>query len=139
MKKLFKFLLIVGVASFTFMACTENNVEKPTQNVEKKISYPSDPFPDGTYFIEGPPAVELTFVNNKLEKRIVNGKVVDLSLAPQSIIYYGLGAEKSAMSAYDQLDEMGFPCIKASRAVSKAGHTIWIVEYDNVVPCWYEQ
>lgn len=139
MKKLFKFLLILGVASLVFMACTDNNVEKSTQNIEKKVAYPSDPFPDDTYFIEGPPAVELTFIDNLLVKRIVDGKEVDLSLAPKRVVYYGSGAEGNAMELYDKLDEIGVPCIKASKAKSENGNTIWVVEYDNVTPCWYAQ
>lgn len=138
MKNLFKFLLIVGVASLSFIACTENNVEKSTQNVDKKVTYTSDPFPDDTYFIEGPPAVELTFVDNKLVDRKVDGKNVDLSLAPKQTVFYGSGAQNSAMSLYDKLDELGMPCIKASRAKSNNSQTIWVVEYDNIVPCWYE-
>ncbi|MDR0790875.1 MAG: hypothetical protein LBO06_08820 [Bacteroidales bacterium] len=140
MKKLFlaialSVIAITGVISF--VACSDDEKEV-TVKPSAKLFMEGIAIPDGTYIGKlGNIVIENTYQENFLIKRVVDGEVIDIQLAPDHSKAFAY--EEDALSCVGRLDANGWPCITSYSLTSDWG-TVWVVEWGNVDAngdCWY--
>ena len=136
-----KTFLSIGIIGMFLFSCSENELSQKTNNSTNKTIIAGDKIPDGTYAGNAIYAtLEQTYLDNKLIKRVVNGKDEDPALAPKQVKFSDGKNKERALSFIGDLEENDCPCISASSQTSLfSGEVIWIVEYDYVLPCWYDQ
>lgn len=140
MKKSMKLFILVGIMSLPFISYSNNDGKDFPKDIEKKIQNLNDNIPDGLYYFNNF-NLELTFFEGKLVKYVDNGNVLDLSTTPRIIAYYyGNNSEKKVMELFDILNNVGIPCIRASKAESNdKNNKLWIIECSTITPCWYDK
>lgn len=140
MKKSMKLFILVGIMSLPFISYSNNDGKDFPKDIEKKIQNLNDNIPDGLYYFNNF-NLELTFFEGKLVKYVDNGNVLDLSTTPRIIAYYyGNNSEKKVMELFDILNNVGIPCIRASKAESNdKNNKLWIIECSTITPCWYNK
>lgn len=135
-----RLFLSIGIISMFLFSCSENELPQ-TNSSNNKTFLIGDKVPDGTYVGKALYAtLEHTLRDNKLIKRVVDGKEEDPALAPKQVRFHGGNNKERALEYVGHLDEKDCPCISASSEISIfSGELIWLVEYDYELPCWYDK
>lgn len=134
-----RLFLIIGIASLTFSSFSKKENSEDNKQAIEELNQKSDSFPDGIYISSGGTSIKETYVNNKLIKRVVDGKEVSIDIDFNKVIYYGSDSEDRSLKLCIILDKSDYSCISSRKAVNSNNEFIWIVEYSKKTPCWYQE
>ena len=136
-KNVFKVLFVMGIVSMIGLAACSNNEGNAAKDEKGDRVLEGKKVQDGTYVGNfGDLVIENTFKGNTLVKRVVNGEEINVQNAPHQGVYL---TNEEAMNVVGTLDKAGTPCITSYRVEGSAGETLWMVEYGDEEPCWYEK
>ncbi|MFA7082169.1 MAG: hypothetical protein WC135_06095 [Bacteroidales bacterium] len=140
MKKKLVLFLLLGLTSIGISSCSKKDYIPEITISDKTTEIRGGTIPDGIYFSSiNAFELELTYIDNKLTKRIVNGEEVDISLNPKQIIIIGEGNESNAMDYSMEIYRKN-QCVSLSRLDSKSTEQeMWLIEYDTITPCWWDK